>query len=111
MIKEKTKQLIEKTQKLFDNELFDVEIELNLLRTKFLQRNSFIVDSERSASEYLQAYCDWQTIIKEKRGLYYTVLLTGHNIYTQEENDTKNFKNEGEFFLHECPKKKRVYCF
>lgn len=74
-------------------------IKFKLKDTRFLKNNTKIVKMDENGSLYLKSYCEWQGKRKLVNDWYYSVLLTGLDLYYLSKNGEEVRRSTGIFFF------------
>lgn len=91
-----TKDLVQEVEGFFKHPSLNNKIQFQLLDTKVLKNNSKVVAMDENGTKYLKSYCQWQAV-KKKNTWYYSVLLTGLDLYYLNRDGREIRKSTGMF--------------
>ncbi|CAH2042041.1 unnamed protein product, partial [Iphiclides podalirius] len=73
--------ILNDVQSFFRHPSLNQNIRFRLKDTKFLKNRTRVVSMDENGSVYLKSYCEWQSQKKIARDWYYSVLLTGLDLF------------------------------
>lgn len=100
-LKKMTKHILKNVEKIFRHPSLNQTVHLVLLDVKVLRSKFSRVAMDENVSVYLKSYCDWQGEKKVfKRKWYYSILLTGLDLYYLDMANKKIRGSTGKIFIY-----------
>lgn len=95
-IKTLSKKFVKEAEEKFRHSSLKRKITLNLIDVKFLRNITNVLKIDDYSVNYLKNYCEWQAIKKKlSKKIFYSVLITGVDLYYFNQNGKKNRKRIG----------------
>ncbi|XP_041985061.1 A disintegrin and metalloproteinase with thrombospondin motifs 16-like [Aricia agestis] len=82
--------VLENARSLLSHSSLNQTFKFRVLGIKFMRKNNMMSED---ATKYLASYCDWQS--KRKKQMYYSILLTGLDVYYLNRAGEKNRRSTG----------------
>ncbi|XP_049876679.1 snake venom metalloproteinase atroxase-like [Pectinophora gossypiella] len=98
-IKIRMNYLVKDVERIINGINLSQKFTIKLIDTKFLKNKSSIVEMDENASNYLRSYCAWQSQ-KKRNQWFYSVLLTGLDLYYVNGNGQKERRSTGRGYMN-----------
>ncbi|CAG5015074.1 unnamed protein product [Parnassius apollo] len=73
--------ILKDVESFFHHPSLNQNMKFRIMDTRFLKNRTRIVRMDENGSKYLKSYCEWQSQKKMAKSWYYSVLLTGLDLY------------------------------
>lgn len=76
-----SQDMLKDVQNFFRHPSLNQNIKFRLRDTRFLKNRTSVVKMDENGSVYLNSYCEWQSKKKSAHDWYFSVLLTGLDLF------------------------------
>ncbi|XP_068620665.1 A disintegrin and metalloproteinase with thrombospondin motifs 17-like [Battus philenor] len=98
-LKQISNGILNEVQNAYKHASLDQNIRFKLQDTRFLKNNTKVVKMDENGSTYLKSYCEWQSQKKTADNWYFSVLLTGLDVYYVSKTGEKVRRSTGRGYV------------